>query len=158
MKYFGFTLLLLCLSSCNYFEKKKVNAEDLLDEELKTFNWKEVDEYPSFTNCDSVSTKIERKQCFEVTLTNFITANLSKTPIIVTQSINDTVVMEFQISEKGDLIITNVQHNDLIKNQIPDIDSLLTQSIKGLPEIFPAIKRGQQVRSEFQLPIIIQAN
>ena len=35
-------------------------------------------------------------------------------------------------------------------------DSLLVASVKDLPNIFPAIKRGQQVKTEFKLPIIIK--
>tara|TARA_B110000259_G_scaffold75006_1_gene88233 strand:+ start:652 stop:837 length:186 start_codon:yes stop_codon:yes gene_type:complete len=29
--------------SCNYFEKKKLNSEMILIEELKTFKWNELD-------------------------------------------------------------------------------------------------------------------
>ena len=52
--------------SCNYFDAKKVSADDILEEELQTFTWNEVDEYPSFEMCDSLSSKAEKKQCFEV--------------------------------------------------------------------------------------------
>lgn len=158
MKYFGFFLLIICLTSCDYFEKKKVNAEDILNEELQTFNWNEVDEYPSFISCDSSSTKVERKQCFEQTLTQNISSHLSASSIIVTETIADTVIMTFQISETGVLKIMDIESSALTKSQIPELDSILTRSIIDLPQIFPAIKRGQQVKTQFKMPVVINAD
>ena len=158
MKYFGFLLLLLCLMSCDYFDKKKVNAEDILNEELRTFNWNEVDEYPSFITCDSTLSKEDRKQCFQNTLVSSITETISASGIIVTESINDTLLMIFQVSENGDLELMSIESNDLIDTQIPHLDSLLANSISELPPIYPALKRGQQVRTEFKIPIVINAN
>lgn len=158
MKYFGFFLLIICLTSCDYFEKKKVNAEDILNEELQTFNWNEVDEYPSFISCDSSSTKVERKQCFEQTLTQNISSHLSASSIIVTETIADTVIMTFQISETGVLKIMYIESSALTKSQIPELDSILTRSIIDLPQIFPAIKRGQQVKTQFKMPVVINAD
>ena len=60
-------LLIILLTACNYFEKQKVNSEDLLEEELQTFNWNEVDMYPRFSNCDSIIEKEESKICFQNT-------------------------------------------------------------------------------------------
>jgi hypothetical protein len=148
----------MCLTSCNYFEKKKVNAEDILNQELQTFNWNEVDEYPSFATCESSITKVERKQCFENTISQNISSHLGNSSIVVTEAIRDTVMMTFQISEKGLLEISNIQSSQIIQEQIPELDSILRQSIEDLPEIFPAIKRGQQVRTEFKMPVVINAN
>ncbi len=158
MKYFGFLLLIICANSCDYFEKKKVSAEDILDEELQSFTWNEVDEYPSFISCDSSHNKVDRKICFESTLSHYIISQLSGPSIVVSESINDTLIMKFLISENGTLSIKGILSNDLIKSQIPELDSILSHSIIGLPKIFPAIKRGQQVKTEFKLPIVINAN
>jgi len=158
MKYIFILLLGLCFLSCDYFDKKKVYSEDILKEDLQTFNWNEVDEYPTFTICDNSLTKEQKRQCFETTLTSHITTRLSGDPIIVTEDINDTILITFQISEKGNLNILEIKSNALIKTQIPDIDSLLIKSLNGLPQIFPAIKRSQQVKTEFKLPVVIRVN
>ena len=47
--------------SCDYFENRKVNSKDIVTQELETIDWNAVDEYPSFSVCDSVSEKIKRK-------------------------------------------------------------------------------------------------
>jgi len=158
MKYLIVFFLLLCVSSCDYFDKKKVSSQDILKEDLKTFNWNEVDEYPTFTSCDTSSTKAERKQCFEVTLTTFISQELLQEKIVVTQDINDTITINFLISEKGVLSVLKVDSREQITSQIPKIDSLLIQSLKGLPQILPAFKRGQPVKTEFKLPIVIKVD
>ena len=156
MKYLTLFFLLICLSSCNYFDKKKISKEEILQEDLKTFNWNEVDEYPSFANCNSSETKELRKECFQTTLTNHITMQLALKKIVVTEDLNDTIDMTFLISEKGELSILKIEHNDKVKSQIPKINTFLTESTRNLPQISPAIKRGQQVKTEFKIPIIIK--
>jgi hypothetical protein len=158
MKQICIFLLLLILFSCEYFNVKKVSSETILKEELQTFNWNDVDEYPSFSVCDSTSTKQEKKACFEQTLTSFITNYLQKDTIIVTQDINDTINLNFKVTAAGDLILLDTKIDSLTNNEIPNIKQLLTESLDSLPKIFPAIKRGQQVTTEFTLPIIISAN
>jgi len=155
MKYLSLFSLLLFVFSCNYFDKKKVYSEDILKEDLQTFNWNEVDEYPTFAICDSVSTKLQRKTCFESTLTTFIMSQLVAETIVVTKDINDTIVITFQISEEGKLSVEGIISSELIKQQIPKIDTYLFRSLKDLPKIFPAIKRSQQVKTEFKLPVVI---
>jgi len=158
MKYFTILFFVLSFSSCDYFDKKKISSEDILKEDLQTFNWNDVDEYPTFAACDNASTKAQKKQCFETTLTSYITSQLSNEIIIVTEDVNDTIVITFQISEQGKLSVLNIKSSAQIKTQIPEIDTLLIKSLKGLPEIFPAIKRSQQVKTEFKLPVVISVN
>lgn len=150
--------LLLCISSCDYFDKKKVYSKDIIEEELQTFNWEEVDEYPNFLSCSSIQTKLKRQNCFQTTITQQITEYLSKEMVVVTQEVNDTVHINFLISDKGNISIQNIKSDSLTKTQIPDIDQLLSSSLEHLPEIFPAIKRGQQVKTEFILPVVIKVN
>lgn len=158
MKQLTVFILLLCLYSCDYFDKKKVNSQDIVNEELQTFNWNDVDEYPSFKTCESLSSKQESKQCFETTLITHITNKLSDKIIVVTENVEDTVVVKFYISEIGNLSVLSIKNKETTKEQIPNLDSLLLKSLDSLPRIFPAIKRGQQVKTEFTLPIVIHVN
>ena len=158
MKHFYVFIVFLMLMSCEYFNAKKTSSEAILKEELQTFNWNDVDEYPSFSICDSSTTKQERKQCFENTLTTYITTYLRKDTIVVTQDIKDTIQLQLQVSGKGLLSLVDIQVDSLTIQEIPNIKELLVQSLDSLPKIFPALKRGQQVKTEFKLPIIIQVN
>ena len=52
---FALFLVLLSLGSCQYWDKKVPNKAALLQKELQAINWNQVDEYPSFEQCDSLA-------------------------------------------------------------------------------------------------------
>ncbi|WP_158845703.1 hypothetical protein [Algibacter sp. L1A34] len=155
MKQICVFLSVLMLCSCEYFNVKKTSSEAILKEELQTFNWSDVDAYPSFSECDSIETKTDRKSCFESVLTLHIWEFLKQEKIVVTHDISDTIILSFRVSETGDLKLRNAKIDSLTHHEIPEIESLLYKSLDGLPQVFPATKRGQQVKTEFELPIII---
>lgn len=151
-------MLLFTLTSCEYFNVKKTTPEAILKEELKTFNWDEVDTYPSFSQCDSLSLKEERKSCFESTLYAEISGFLQNQIIVVTENVNDTLQLEFKLSKQGDLSLMKTEMDSLTQQQIPQLQRLLQKSLDSLPKIYPAIKRGQQVTTEFKLPLIVKVD
>lgn len=158
MKQICVFLLFLILMSCEYFNVKKTSSEAILQEELQTFNWNEVDEYPSFSVCDTFETKLQKKQCFETVLTEHITNFFQQDTIIVSQDITDTLLLHLQISHKGILTLVDVDVDSITNKEIPDIRDLLKTGIDSLPLIYPALKRGQQVKTQFILPVIIHVD
>ncbi len=154
----SFFIVILALTSCNYFNVKKTTPEAILEEELKTFSWNEVDAYPAFSSCDSTLIKREKKTCFESTLSNHILEYLQQERIIVSQDVKDTVVITFEISEVGILNLSDIKISDLTEQEIPEITTKIEESLSDLPKIYPAIKRGQQVKTAFKLPIEIDVN
>jgi len=149
-------LLILLIPSlfltCDYFEKRKVNTDELLQEELKTFNWKEVDEYPSFESCNDAE---NRKACFENTLRDKLNKSLAEHLIVVTEELEDTVEIKLIITRLGNLNIQNIKLSEDTKRIIPKMDSLIRHSLDSLPIIYPAIKRSQPVETQFVLPILV---
>ncbi len=158
MKYIRFVIFCLILTSCNYFNVQKTSSEQILKDELQAFNWNEVDEFPTFSSCDTSSTKQRRKSCFETTLANHILNKLSQEKLIVSHDLNDTIIIEFKLSEKGEISILNMKIEEETRRILPKLEKQIFTSIDSLPEIFPAIKRGQQVTTQFKLPLIIKAN
>ncbi|WP_178987226.1 hypothetical protein [Winogradskyella schleiferi] len=153
-----FLLIFFLITSCNYFDKKKVYPEDLLEEELQTFNWNEVDTYPTFSSCDALTTKEESKACFQNTLITNVNQFLKAQNIVVSNDVNDTIRLNIKIDNYGALAIESIKIQPETIQEIPEIDSLLRQSLKSIPKIYPAIKRGQQVTTAFQLPVIVIIN
>jgi hypothetical protein len=158
MKPIIFLLILLLATSCSYFEKKKIYSKDILEEELQTFNWNEVDIYPTFSSCDSISIKEANKACFQNTLVSNVNRFLEAQNIVVSEDINDTIRLQISIDSKGLLEVKSISFKPETAVQIPEIDSLLRQSLKQIPKIFPAIKRNQQVKTAFELPVIVKIN
>lgn len=148
----------MSLHSCEYFNVKKTSSEVILKEELQTFNWNEVDAYPTFLSCDSDLTKQESKNCFQRTLITHVAAYLQEKEIIVSQDVSDTIILEFKVNEKGGLSLLNAKIDSLTYQEIPNIKDLLIQSLDSLPKVFPALKRGQQVTTAFKLPIVVSVN
>jgi len=158
MKYARVTLILLLLTSCEYWNVKKISSEEILEEELQSFNWNELDVYPTFSECDAATTKIEKKQCFEDMLANHLSRFLENEHLVVSQDVNDTLQLAFVISDDGKASITDIEIKEKTLSQLPDVKEILQKSLDSLPQIFPAIKRGQQVNSQFKLPVVISVN
>ncbi len=156
MKQVLFLLVFFFVFSCDYFDKKKVYSEELLEEELKTFDWKDVDEYPSFASCDTTSGKESRKACFENTLRSILDKNLAEHLIVVTEDVHDTVLLKIKIDNTGKFSINSIKSSAQTATEIPELDSLLRKSLDSLPKIYPAIKRSQQVATEFTLPVLVK--
>ena len=158
MKYIRFVIFCLIITSCNYFNVKKTSSEQILKDELQSFNWGEVDEFPSFASCDTSLTKEGRKSFFVTTLANHILEDLYEENLIVSHDLNDTISIEFKLSDKGEISISNIKIQEPTRIALPNLEMQIMASIESLEEIFPAIKRGQQVSTQFKLPLIIKAN
>ncbi len=157
MKNFLLILFIPLLTGCDYFETKKISSEEVLDQETKSLNWKEVDEYPAFQNCQNFKEANRARDCFETTMANSIYAYLEKQEPIVTEAIDDTLILFLKIEKSGRPVIDSVLVDTTVTNQIPDIKLWLQQSIDSLPTIYPASKRGIPVSSTFKMPIVIKA-
>lgn len=153
-------ILLLFLSplffnSCQYFDKQIPTKEELLQKELKTINWKEVDEFPSFSQCDSVQNKEQKKTCFFEYLTQLIQERLSFDTISVIYPQLDTIDVKVTVLANATLQF-EPQLNDSLSYDKPIIDSILRARLVGFPKVIPAIKRGIPVKTEFILPVILK--
>lgn len=157
MKRFLFVLLII-LTSCDYFQAKKVSSEQLLEEEIQAINWNDVDDYPTFSDCENLSSASEKKACFENYLHDLLVSNLSQQTIVVTDDVSDTVTLKIHIDKTGQFSVLNIDMDSMTKAQIPELDSILRHSFDSLPKIYPALKRSQQVATEFSLPVIVNIN
>ena len=101
MKYILSLIFFFFFFSCELNINKKISVDDILDEEWKTFNWSDVDEYPSFTTCDSLLTISQKKECFISTLSNQNYSDLISNTKIVNRTIQDTVKVNFTVSNDG---------------------------------------------------------
>lgn len=157
MKYLSLLLVAL-LMSCSYFEKNKLNTQTLVEEELQSINWNDVDVYPSFPNCEELSSNTDKKNCFQNTLINHINKNLSQHVLVVSETINDTVLLTLNCSSTGQLSIEHTQIKPETKAQLPTLDSIILSGFDSLPKLYPAIKRSQPVATQFTLPIVIKTD
>lgn len=163
MKNKRFDILLLLLisvgfSSCQFFETEKISSETFLEEEIKAINWKEVDQYPVFQNCENETEKEQQKPCFETTIINHLYQSIQSEKTTVLKDINETIIIDFMVNEKGELSISTMKIDSVLSNQLPLLENKIIQGIDSLQPIAPAYKRGIPVKTTFKLPIVIKTN
>jgi hypothetical protein len=148
---------IICFS-CQYFEKKKLNSDVILEQELQTFKWDEVDQYPTFETCDDDNNYEGNKTCFESIFTTHISEVLKDSDMAFLDSENDTILVNFLVSKTGEITISNLYASQLSEVSIQNLNEILSASLLELPKLYPAIKRSQHVQTVFQLPIILNTN
>lgn len=147
---------LLLLQSCQYFEKKVPNEQELLDKQLKEINWNEVDEYPSVADCEKLTDANQRKQCFFEFLTATIQQKLAIDTLATMFPKLDTIEVKVTVLPNSDLQFEPQFPKDSVAYDTIKIDSILRVRLVDFPKVNPAIKRGIPVKTKFVLPVIIK--
>ena len=152
----GLLILSLFFCSCENFETKKISSETFVEDEIKSINWRDVDQYPIFKNCELVSNKEQQKSCFESTLSSYIYLSINVEETVVTTDLNETLTIDFMVDKKGKLMITSMIIDSLISAQIPLMEKNIKNAMDSIQPIAPAYKRGIPVKTSFQLPLEIK--
>lgn len=155
------TILAACcvlLASCSGWETKKITTEDFFNQEWTTIDITEVDVYPSFQQCDSLSEKVALKRCFEEYITNTLYTELSHHTIVVKEAIDDTVWIDYIVNEKGKFCLDSIYNTPLIRNEIPKLPLWIHEATQALPISYPATKRGIPVKTKCRIPIVLKVN
>ncbi len=144
------------MSSCEFFQMERRTSSDLiLEEELHTINWQEVDTYPVFLECKE-SLRSDQLECFTEALHNKVIHgmrryaqtneldSLTELDILITIDAN----RKLKFSTNADTIVFKSSTNfHLFMKYIQEgLDSLVV--------VEPAFKRGIPVTTEFALPIV----
>lgn len=149
-----FLLAPLLFNSCQYFEKQIPSQEELLKKELNNINWKEVDEFPSFSNCDSITEKAKKKECFFNYLTQLIQEKLNIDTLTVLYPQLDTINVKITVFPNSTMQF-EPQLGDSLSYNTTKIDSILKVRLVDFPKVNPAIKRGIPVKIQFVLPVLL---
>ncbi|PZX95010.1 hypothetical protein DOS84_00110 [Flavobacterium aquariorum] len=156
MKQYSLFLAFILFNSCQYFDKQVPSEKELLQKELKSINWKEVDEYPSVVDCDKIEDKKQREQCFFEVLTQLIQEKLCNDTLAMLYPELDTIEVKVTIFPNATLKFEPQFPKDSVMYDKVKIDSILKARLVGFPEIHPAIKRGLPVKTQFILPVILK--
>ena len=147
---------LFLFNSCQYFEKQVPSEKELLQKELESINWKEVDEFPSIADCDAVQDKAQKKQCFFEYLMQLIQQKLSVDTLSVLYPKLDTINVTVTVFPDSTMQFETEIIQDTLDTSAPKIDSIIKARLVDFPKVNPAIKRGIPVKTQFVLPVIVQ--
>lgn len=151
-RYFLVSLCCFALVSCEFFKKKELPQDVVVD---TIVDYKAVDVFPLFPSCDSIPSQEKQRICSQIKLSESLYASLSKANIITSRKVNDTILISLKIDNNGLVSLKEIIASEFIQKQIPSLDSLIVEGVQKLPQLSPAIKRGIPVTTEFQLPIIV---
>ncbi|MEK6152201.1 hypothetical protein WIW50_03035 [Flavobacteriaceae bacterium 3-367] len=147
---------LLCfLTACDWFASKEAKTQKMVEEEMQNINWNEVDQYPLFSDCDELASKGDQKNCFEATLLMHFSMTLQEFDFVLDTNVNDTVYVDFMMDQDGLISVLDIEKDDAIETEMPEFDGVITQSLKSLPRVAPALKRGIPVSAKFRIPIVL---
>ncbi len=149
-------LIFICGMSCDYLHKTNPSKEELLEKELKTINWNQVDQYPSISECENIEDKDQRQQCFFEYLTSIIQQKLSQDTLPFNGVNLDTIIVKVTVFPDATIDFEPQFPQDSVVYDKIKIDSLLTENLKNFPRINPALKRGIPVKTQFILPVILK--
>ena len=128
----------------------------MLQKELKSINWKEVDEYPSVVDCEKIEDKQQRQQCFFEVLTQLIQEKLSTDTLSVLYPELDTIQVRVTVFPNATMQFEPQFPEDSVAYDKIKIDSILKARLVNFPKVNPAIKRGIPVKTQFILPVILK--
>ena len=152
-----FIILCFLFVSCEFdFQfDKKITVDEFLTEELKSFNWNDVDEYPVFENCLEINNVKNKNNCFVETITSSFRENLKTNSLVLNRTLIDTARMFLKVNKIGKISIENMTISDQNNKYKEVITKSFERTVSSLPKLYPAIKRGQAVDVRFNIPIII---
>lgn len=151
---FFLALFGLCLvSSCNWLAPKEEKTRRLVQQELSSINWNDVDQYPMFQTCGEFISKEEQRICFEDKLLEHFSKTLYDFEFILNEDVEDTIYVDFLVERDGSITVLDIEDHMTVQEQIPEFNAIITQSLKSLPEIQPALKRGIPVSAKFRIPL-----
>ncbi len=157
MKHFFLFIVFIFFNSCQYFEKKVPSEKELLQKELKSINWKEVDEYPTVADCETITDKKERQKCFFDVMSQLIQEKLNVDSLSIMYPDLDTIQVKVTIFPNSKMKFEPEFQKDSVAYDTIRIDSILHARLVDFPKVNPAIKRGLPVKTQFILPVIIKA-
>ena len=150
---FSFFFFLAC--DLDFQISKKISVDEFVNDEMKSFNWSEVDQFPVFENCTQINETSEKNNCFIRTISDSLSLNFIKNDLILNRTLIDTVFIKFKVNKKGIIEIENIEIGEKILPYKEVINQSFVKTAANLPKLYPAIKRGQEVDVTFELPILV---
>ena len=144
------------MQSCQYFEKQVPSEKELLEQQIKEINWKEVDQYPSIVDCDKLTDPVQQKQCFFEFLANTIQQKLSVDTLKILFPKLDTIEVKVTVNSDASMQFEPQFPKYTVDYYNIKIDSILKIKLVDFPKVNPAFKRGIPVKTQFILPVIIK--
>ena len=154
---------ILCISLYACQESKSAEPEITQEEVDKQEAQKrladlgdEVDEYPSFKECESITTKDEKLKCFTDRLSKAYQEALNSQKLAIGGALSDTIKVTLVVSNEGVLSVKSVEASNNTLELLPDLEKILKDKTAGFEFVLTPAKKNQvSVTTEYVLPLVI---
>ena len=153
MRFLLVSIIVLSFTSCEYFSFEKNKNIEKINMDV---DFTSVDFSPSFKVCDTLINKLKKTDCFRTTMHQEIYNSLTKNSIKLKNSIDETVLVVITIQSDKQVMLVSLKAPDSLLKYIPTLKKMIKKSIADLPDVYPAIKRGIPVTTQYKLPIRIK--
>ena len=144
---------MISFTSCDYFSFEKNKNLEKIDMDV---DFTSVDFSPSFKVCDSLINKLKKTDCFRTTMHQEIYKSLAENSIQLKKDVDETIVVVIKIQADKQVVLASIKASDSLLKYIPALKKMIKKSIADLPDVYPAIKRGIPVTTQYKLPIRIK--
>ena len=150
-------IFIFLFTSCDFLSSKKISVKNESMAIDSIIDYSTVDVYPMFKNCENLDAKEKQEHCFGTELVEQMKQLIELKNIKGPAIIYDTIYVDLFIAKDNKIDISGIKSPELLREKIPNLDSVLTASVNRLPTLLqPAIKRGIPVNSQYKLPILIR--
>ncbi len=156
LSFFAVTALMISVISCDTIETKKTSSQELLAKDWKAISLTEVETYPVLLTCNPLEEEAARRKCFEEEVSSIFYQELAKHRIVVSQDLDETVMVDFVINRKGGYCIDTLKISETVLREIPKLPEWIHEAAKALPKAAPATKQGIPVKTRFKLPVKLE--
>lgn len=148
-------LVLASFTSCEFLQKKLCGtASGVVMDTIVDYH--SVDAYPSFSVCDSLVNAAAKNRCFTNNLYTHLSSSLMAYTFTVSERIDEKVAVTLKIDAKGKATLVTIVSSEQVKEELPQLDSLIKASVQTLPQMFPALKHGIPVATEYVVPLVLK--
>ena len=95
----------------------------------------------------------QTKICFETELLDQFSETLREFEFVLSEDVEDTIYVDFLVERNGAITVLDIEDQWEVQKQIPEFNAVITQSLKSLPPVEPALKRGIPVNAKFRIPL-----
>jgi len=146
-----FLVFIVSYTSCkNNLSPKKNNLQEL--DTIVDFS--KVDVSPYFKVCEKLLDEAKTK-CFRANVQKYFTKELKKLELISNEGINETISVILLVNKKGEISLKELIVSDTINDSFPNFEASIHQMVLDIPTLYPALKRGIPVATQYNLPINI---
>lgn len=147
-------------------KQKQQKLDSIVESKFSEINKDEVSTYPLFKGiCADTLSLEEQKKCFETSFGKFFQEQLQEEAFEVIQPINDTIIINIKIDNKGKIVLEKIDVKDttreLLTTPEQSFEDILKDNLEEVTAthaITPATKEGVSVSTQFTMPIVVNVN